>query len=103
MNIDNFTKILMTILTFALLLNGFNPWINPTPALAVENSKNKTIKFDGNCFSNNKVASQTLEGVNDTKRLLGYIESSVNEIQMTISGLDRKMSELPVRTRTEKI
>ena len=93
MNIDNFTKILMTILTFAF---------NPTPALAVEKSKNKTIKFDGNCFSNNKVASQTLEGVNDTKRLLGYIESSVNEIQMTISGLDRKMSELPVRTRTEK-
>ena len=69
MNIDNFTKILMTILTFALLLNGFNPWINPTPALAVEKSKNKTIKFDGNCFSNNKVASHTLEGVNDTKRV----------------------------------
>jgi len=101
MKIDNYTKFILTTLTIALLLNGLNPWINPTPAIASESSKNKTIKIDSNCFSNNKVATQTLDGVNNVERLLGYIESSVNNIQMTISGLDRKFSELPERKRME--
>ncbi len=102
MNIDNFTKFLLTILTFAVLLNGLNPWINPTSSWAIEKSSAKTKKIDSNCFSNNKVATQTLDGVNNVERLLGYIESSVNNIQMTISGLDRKLSELPARNRTGK-
>ncbi len=102
MTIDKYTKFIMTILTFALLLNGLNPWINPTPALAKENSTIKTKKIDSNCFSNNKVATQTLDGVNNLERLLGYIESSVNDIKLTMSGLDRRLRESPARNRTEQ-
>ncbi len=102
MTIDKYTKFIMTTLTLALLLNGLNPWINPTPASAIESSTVITKKIDSNCFSNNKVATQTLDGVINVERLLGYIESSVNDIKMTVSGLDRKMSELPPRNRTEK-
>ncbi len=102
MTIDKYTKFIMTALTFALLLNGLNPWINPTPAMAIENSTMKTKNIDSNCFSNNKVASQTLDGVNNVERLLGYIESSVNDIKLTMSGLDRRLGASPVRERTEK-
>ncbi len=102
MRIDNYTKFILTALTVALLLNGLNPWINPTPATASEKSTIKTKKIDSNCFSSNKVATKTLDGVNNMERLLGYIESSVNDIKMTVSGLDRKMSVLPARNRAEK-
>ncbi len=102
MIIDKYTKFIMTILTLALLLNGLNPWINPTPALAVENSTNKTKIIKSNCFSNNKVATQTLDGVTNVERVLGYIESSVNDIKLTISGLDRRLSGRPTGERTEK-
>ncbi|MBC8283066.1 MAG: hypothetical protein H8E32_04575 [Nitrospinae bacterium] len=102
MTIDKYTKFLMTALTFALLLNGLNPWVNPTPAMAIENSTMKTKNIDSSCFSNNKVASQTLDGVNNVERLLGYIESSVNDIKLTMSGLDRRLNERPTRERTEK-
>ena len=102
MTIDNYTKFIMTALTFAFVLNGLNPWINPTPAVASEKSTIKTKNIDSNCFSNNKVATQTLDGVTNVERLLGYIESSVNDIKITVSGLDRKMSVLPTRNRTEK-
>jgi len=102
MTIDKYTKLIMTTLTFALLLNGLNPWINPTPALAKENSTIKTKNIISNCFSNSKVATQTLDGVKNVERVLGYIESSVNDIKLTMSGLDRRLSESPVRNRTEK-
>ena len=102
MTLDKYTKFIMTTLTLALLLNGLNPWINPIPASARENSTVITKNIDSNCFFNNKVATQTLDGVTNVERLLGYIESSVNDIKMTVSGLDRKMSELPTRNRTEK-
>ncbi len=102
MTIDKYTKFIMTTLTLSLLLNGLNPWINPAPASARESSTVITKNIDSNCFSNNKVATQTLDGVTNVERLLGYIESSVNDIKMTVSGLDRKMSELPPRNRTEK-
>lgn len=101
MTIDKYTKFILTILTVALLLNGLNPWINPTPAVASENSTIKTKTIDSNCFSNNKVATQTLDGVNNVERLLGYIESSVNDIKLTMSGLDRRLNERPSRDRTE--
>ena len=100
MIIDNYTKFIMTALTVALLLNGLNPWINPTSALASEKSITKTKNIDSNCFTNNKVATRTLDGVNNVERLLGYIESSVNDIKITVSGLDRKMSVLPTKNRT---
>jgi len=102
MTIDSYTKFILTVLTVALLLNGLNPWINPTSAVAAEKATIETKKNDNNCFSNNKVATQTLDGVNNLERLMGYVESSVNDIKMTVSGLDRKLSELPTRKRTKK-
>ncbi len=43
-----------------------------------------------------------LEGMNNLERLLGYIESSVNNIQLTVKGIDRKVSEYHSRNTKEK-
>ena len=40
--------------------------------------------------------------MNNLERLLGYIESSVNNIQLTVKGIDRKVSEYPSRNTKEK-
>ena len=101
MIIDNFTKFIMVALSLALLLNGLSPWINPSQAVAVgitavgEKEKN-------NCASKDKITTQTLEGVNDAKRLLGYIESSVNEIKLINVSIVRKLDDLNARSRQEK-
>jgi len=100
MIIDNYTKFIMTALTLALLLHGLNPWINPSQAVAVETTA--TGGKDNNCSSDKKVSTQTLEGVNNVERVLGYIESSVNDIQLTISGIDRKLSDLPSNGHKER-
>ncbi len=42
-----------------------------------------------------KNSIKSLDEVNNVKRLLGYIESSVNDIQLTVKGIDRKMNALP--------
>jgi hypothetical protein len=94
MSIDNYTKFIMTALTFALLLNGLNPWISPSQVFALENSA-KEGKTSDSCSSNNITTTQTLEGVNNAERVLGYIESTVNDIKLTISSIDRKLSALP--------
>lgn len=93
MILDRYMKVLMTVLTIALLLNGLNPWINPSPAVAVETAT--TGGKDNICSLDKKVSTQTLEGVNNVERVLGYIESSVNDIQLTISGINRKLNDLP--------
>ena len=100
MNLDRYTKVLMTILTVALVLNGLNPWINPSQAEAVEITA--TGGKDNNCSTDKKVSTQTLEGVNNVERLLGYIESSVNDIQLTISGIDRKLNDMPSNSHKER-
>ena len=100
MNLDRYTKVLMTILTVALVLNGLNPWINPSQAVAVEITS--TGGKDNNCSTDKKVSTQTLEGVNNVERLLGYIESSVNDIQLTISGIDRKLNDMPSNSHKER-
>ncbi len=92
MTIDKSAKILMTIFTCALLLNGLNPWINPTEADAVESAVNSGN--DSDCLASKKIATQSLEAVNNTKRLLGYIESSVNEVKSTVNAIDRKMNKM---------
>ncbi len=97
---NNYTNFIMTALTLALFLNGLNPWINPSQAVAVEISA--TEGKNTSCSTENKVSTQTLEGVNNVERLLGYIESSVNDIQLTISGIDRKLRELPTRSQSER-
>lgn len=101
MIIDNYTKLILAVLAVALLLNGINPWVNPTPVWAIENSTTRTKNIDSSCFSKNKVATQTLDGVTNAERLLGYIESSVNDIKLTIKGIDRKLSVQPARIRIE--
>jgi hypothetical protein len=90
----------MTILTVALFLNGLNPWINPSQAVAVEIAA--TGGKDNNCSTDKKVSTQTLEGVNNVERLLGYIESSINNIQLTISGIDRKLNDMPSNSHKER-
>ncbi|MBT3923797.1 MAG: hypothetical protein HOF21_14610 [Nitrospina sp.] len=102
MTIDNYTKFIMTALTLALLLNGLNPWINPSQVFALENSAKIEEKANDNCSSNKKVTTQTLEGVNNVERVLGYIESSVNNIQLTISGINRKLNDMPSNSRKER-
>ena len=100
MAIDRYTKLLLTILTAAILLNGLNQWIKPNSALAKENSK--TIKLDNNCFSNNTLAVKTLDKVTNLERLLGYLESTVNDVKSTVIGIDRKLGEKGYSRSAEK-
>jgi hypothetical protein len=103
MIIDRYTKALMTVFALALLLNGLNPWTNPSQAVAKENTTTDGKKNASNCTSQDRKNSiKTLEGVNNLERLLGYVESSVNDIQLTIKGIDRKMSEHPSSHETER-
>ena len=76
-----------------LLLNGLNPWINPSQAVAIENTTKDGTTKASNCYSQDReISIKTLEEVNNLERLLGYVESTVNDIQLTIKGIDRKMS-----------
>jgi|TARA_B110000438_G_scaffold189077_1_gene180659 hypothetical protein len=103
MTIDRYTKVLMTIFTLALLLNGLNSWINPSQAVAIENTSTKGTKNSNDCSSQDRENNiKTLERMNNLERLLGYIESSVNNIQLTIKGIDRKVSEFPSRNATKR-
>ncbi|MBT5028528.1 MAG: hypothetical protein HOL15_08235 [Nitrospinaceae bacterium] len=97
---DRYTKVLMTFLVIALFLNGLNPWISPPQAVAVEATD--TGGKDNDCSSYNKTSTETLEEINNMKRLLGYIESSVNTIQLTISGIDRKLNDFPSNSHKER-
>jgi hypothetical protein len=54
MIIDRYTNILMTILTMALLMSGLNPWINPSEAVATENTATNKTENINNCFSQEK-------------------------------------------------
>ena len=100
MNLDRYTKVLMTILTVTLVLNGLNRLIKASQAVAVEITA--TGGKDKNCSTDKKVSTQTLEGVNNVERLLGYIESSANDIQLTISGIDRKLNDMPSNSYKER-
>lgn len=103
MTVDGYTKVLMTVFTLALLLNGLNPWINPSQAVAIENTTTDGTKNGSNCSSQDRKNSiKTMEGVNNLERLLGYIESSVNDILLTVKGIERKVSEYPSRNATER-
>ncbi len=103
MIIDRYTKSLMTVFTLALLLNGVNPWINPPQAVAMENTTADGTKNGNNCSSQDRKNSiKTLEGVNNLERLMGYIESSVNNIQLTVKGIDRKVSGYSSQNTTAK-
>lgn len=94
MTIDRYTKILMTVFIMALFLNGLNPWIQPPDAGAKENTAISGNNNDSDCSSAKKNSIKGLEAVNNVERLLGYIESSVNEVKLTVKGIDRKMNDL---------
>ena len=103
MTVDRYTKVIMTVFSLAVLLNGLNPWINPSQAVAIENTATNGTKNSNNCSSQERKNSiKTLEGVNNLERLLGYVESSVNKIQLTVKEIDKKVSEYPSRITTEK-
>ena len=51
MIIDRYTKALMTVFALALLLNGLNPWINPSQAVAIENTATNKTENSNNCSS----------------------------------------------------
>ena len=89
MTLDRNTKILLTVLTMAVLLNGLNPWIHPPAAGAKENTAISANSNDTDC------SSKTLDGIKNAERLLGYIESSVNDIKLTVNRIDRKIDTLP--------
>lgn len=95
MAIDRNTKILMTVFTVALLLNGLNPWVNPPKAVAKENAAISGNNKDTDCSSAGNNSIKSLGGVYNAERLLGYIESSVNDIKLTVNGIDRKIDALP--------
>jgi hypothetical protein len=68
--------------------------------VAIENTTTDGTKNGSICSSQErKISIKTLDGVNKLERLLGYIESSVNNIQLTVKGIDRKISS---RIATEK-
>ncbi len=90
---DRYTKIILTVLTIALILNVFDRWIAPSHAVAAENTSLDINKNHNNCSSVNKNSIKIMDGVNNVERLLGYIESSVNDIQLTILGIDRKLNK----------
>jgi hypothetical protein len=103
MIIDRYTKVLMTVFDLALLLNGLNPWTNPSQAVAIENTATSKTENSSNCSSKGRKNSiQILKGVNNLESFLGYVESSVNDIQLTIKGIDKKMSEHPSSNDTER-
>jgi hypothetical protein len=95
MTIDRNTKILLTVFTIALLLNGLNPWIYPPAAGAKENAAISGNSSDTDCSSARNNSIKSLDGIKNAERLLGYIESSVNDIKLTVNGIDRKIDKLP--------
>ncbi len=54
MIIDRYAKVLMTVFALALLLNGLNPWINPSQAVAIEYTATNKTENSNNCSSQDK-------------------------------------------------
>lgn len=92
---SGYTKVLITAFTLALLLNGLNPWINPPGADAKESAAVSESNIDTRCSSALQDFNKNNGDAQNVKRLLEYIESSVNDIKMTVNGIDRKLDKLP--------
>ena len=54
MTVDRYTKVIMTVFSLAVLLNGLNPWINPSQAVAIENNATNGTKNINNCSSQDR-------------------------------------------------
>ncbi len=85
-----------------MLLNGLNLWITPSYAKAKEDSIFSVNHEDTNCSSAIKNSIKSLEEINDLKRLIGYVESSVNDIKMTVNNFDRKIDEIKYSNQDKK-
>lgn len=95
MTLDRNAKILIAVFSFALLLNGLNPWLQPPEVNAKENTPISVSNIDPGCSSPKNGSIGSPEEVKTMERMLGYIESAVNDIQLTVKGIDRKMDALP--------
>ncbi|GJL78350.1 MAG: hypothetical protein NPINA01_13390 [Nitrospinaceae bacterium] len=95
MTVDRCAKIMMTVFILALFLNGVNPWIHPPKAVAKENTEISGNNKNADCSSSGNSSENSLQDVKGVERLLRYIESSVNDIQLTVKGIDRKIDALP--------
>ncbi len=102
MTIDRNTKILMAVFTIALLLNGLNPWLQPPDAGAKEIAAISGNNNNSDCSSAMNNSVNNPEAVSNLERLLGYIESSVNDINLTVKGIDRKIDALPSLKSAER-
>ncbi len=95
MTLDRSTRFLFATFTFALLLNGLNPWLIPPEAGAREDAAAAVNVKPTDCSLARENSSKSLDGVNSVKRMLGSIESSVNDIKLTLAGVDRKVNKIP--------
>lgn len=91
MTLDRSAKILMAVFSIALFLNIINPWLQPPEVGAKENSPISKNNIDPGCSSPMSGSIGNPEEVKKIERMLGYIESAVNDIQLTVKGIDRKM------------
>lgn len=57
---------------------------------------------DTNCSSALKNSIKSLEEISDLKRLVGYVESSVNDIKMIVNNFDRKIDEIQNSSQIKK-
>jgi len=92
MKTNRYQNFLLSVLALALLLNVLDRWFTPSNAVAAENTYFERNKGHNNCLSVNKNSIKIMEGVNNAERLLGYLESSVNDIKFTVLGIERKLN-----------
>lgn len=94
MNVDRNTKILMIVLICGLFLNGLSPWIKPSDADAKESTSAELNENNSDCYFARKNSIKNLDRITTIERLSGYIESKVNDIDRSISEIDRKLEGL---------
>ena len=102
MTLNRNVKILMIVFaialffSIALFLNGFNPLLPPPEVGANENTQISGKNIGPDCSSPINGFIRSPEEVKNMERLLGYIESTVNDINLTVKGIDRKIEALPI-------
>ncbi len=90
---DHHLKILIAALGFALLAYGLNPWTNPANAATERASAQSGDNPKNNCseiLANSKNNQKTLATL---ERLVGYLESSVTDVKMTVNRIDRNLNK----------
>lgn len=94
---DQRTRVLFSAFTLGLLLNGLNPWLLPTNARANEKSPTSVNTQTADCTAAKEKFGGDFgqkENKNLKMRLIS-MEASLNDIQLTLKGIDRKINKLP--------